>query len=100
MALIQLDALSRDLADHCPLWVDVTGRTYAAPLRPTGRARPAGHPPQTFAPWQHALLAYLRSGQQVVVIQPRETGISRTTLEHVLRGPTIGRADGYVLHRV
>jgi hypothetical protein len=28
MALIELDALSRDLDNHCPLWVDATGRTY------------------------------------------------------------------------
>ena len=99
MALIQLDVLSRDLVHHCPVWVDVIGRSYAAPLKPTGRIHGTAVGRRTYLPWQRALLRYLRSGNTVVVVDPRAAGISRQTLREITRGPVIERAGGYVVHR-
>ena len=56
MSLIRLNALSRGLANGCPNWVDVTGRTYG-PDRPRhGESRAHN------VRWQHDLTTYLRSG--------------------------------------
>jgi alpha-1,2-mannosyltransferase len=98
MALIQLDVLSRDLANGCQVWVDVIGRTYEAPLKPTGTVggRPATR--TTYAPWQHALRQYLLSGDALVVLDAHAAGIARGTLKTVEQGPALGAADGYIVH--
>jgi hypothetical protein len=100
IALIQLDVLSRDLAHGCQLWVDVIGRTYQPPLKPTGvvDGRPAVR--RTYAPWQQALGQYLLSGSAVVVLDPHAAGIAASTLRLVERGPAFADddGDGYRLH--
>ncbi len=99
MALIQLDVLSRDLANGCQVWVDVIGRTYQAPLEPTGtvHGRPATR--KTYAPWQRAIHRYLTSGQAVVVLDPHAAGIAASTLHLVEKGRVVAHADGYRVHR-
>lgn len=64
MALIELDVLSRDLSNHCPQWVDSTGRTYAMD---------ALHGPhyvrRRFNPrWQADVRHYLTSGGAFVLM--------------------------------
>jgi hypothetical protein len=97
MALIQLDVLSRDLENGCQVWVDVIGRSYHAPLKPTGTVdgRPATR--TTYGPWQRALRAYLESGDALVVLDPHSAGVARSTLRLVEHGPALAAADGYTV---
>jgi alpha-1,2-mannosyltransferase len=95
MALIELDALSRDFAHGCRQWVDVTGRTYGGVDQPVAGKQSRATDPV----WQHALARYLRSGQAFIVIQPRETGINSRTLGRIERGTVVGRVGGFVLRR-
>ena len=89
MALIEVDALTRDLGDGCRNWVDVTGRTYGADRS----ALPRGRNPR----WQADLLRYLLSGQALLVIRPG-TGISAATWRAIQRHPVLARAGGYVVY--
>ncbi|MGH3630860.1 MAG: hypothetical protein ACRDRL_25885, partial [Sciscionella sp.] len=97
MGLILLDALSRDLSEGCQNWVDVTGRTYGVDTgdRPgrTSLTRVAN------PKWQHDLLAYLRSGDAVLLIRVAGTGVTHQTLAALQRGGVLAAADGYVIYR-
>ncbi|MGI8761406.1 MAG: glycosyltransferase 87 family protein [Jatrophihabitantaceae bacterium] len=98
MALIELDVLSRDFANGCRNWVDVTGRTYgpdAAPLDAAGV--PVGRPENQ--KWQRDLRAYLLSGNAVIIIRADGTGPSAATWATVRRGGVLAAADGYVVYR-
>ena len=89
MALIEVNALSRDLANGCPNWVDVTGRTYGQDNLP--RPRPSN--PR----WQADLLRYLLSGQAILVIRSG-TGLSAATWRAIRRHPVLARAGGYTVY--
>lgn len=93
MGLIEVNALSRGLAQGCPNWIDVTGRTYqrdlASPLpRPDNRR------------WQADLTRYLRSGDAVIIVRRAGTGISRQTQAAISRDGVLARADGQTIYRV
>lgn len=94
MALIQLNALSRGLADGCRNWVDVTGRTYG-PHKPAS----PGIPRRANARWQASLRAYLLSGDAVIVIPADGTGISPATAAAIRRGGVLAATDGDVVYR-
>jgi alpha-1,2-mannosyltransferase len=98
MALIELNALSRDLRHSCPLWVDVTGRTYAPGLSEY-YADGAPVPRRANARWQRDLRAYLMSGNAVVIIRARGTGLSPSTTAAIERGGVLGSARGVVVYR-
>jgi alpha-1,2-mannosyltransferase len=98
MALIQLDVLSRDLANGCEVWVDVIGRSYSPQFKAKGGINGRAYRRSTYPPWQNALIKYLRSGDAVVVVEPAATGINRRTLREVNRGPVLGRSGAYVVH--
>lgn len=95
MALIELDALSRDFARRCPNWVDVSGRTYDADASLGGQdvTRPAN------AKWQRDLENYLLSGDAVITIRTA-TGYSPAARRLLGRLPVLARVGHLVLHRV
>jgi hypothetical protein len=95
MALIELDALSRDFADHCPNWVDVTGRTYGVDAPPAAHVVRRPHNVK----WQADLRRYLLSGEAVIVIR-RGTGLAPATRRAIERLPVLGRAGVDVVHAV
>jgi hypothetical protein len=92
MALIGLNALSRDLANGCPNWVDVSGRTYDVDS-PSGKfvSRVRN------AKWQRDIRAYLLSGNALILIRPA-TGLSPATRAAVSRGTVLARSGGYVVY--
>ena len=94
MALIQLNALSRGLANGCRNWVDVTGRTYG-PDKPAspGITRRANRK------WQADVRAYLLSGDAVIIIRPDGTGLSAATAAAIRQGGVLASADGHVVYR-
>ena len=99
MALIQLNVLDRTLADGCPDWVDVTGRTYAPDMSLRGRggsrvARAAN------TKWQRAVRDYLLSGNAVVVLRPRDAGISPSTLGDIAAGGVLATDGVHTIYRV
>jgi hypothetical protein len=89
MALIEVNALSRDLGNGCRNWVDVTGRTYGADSSPL----PRGRNPR----WQADILRYLLSGQALLVIRPG-TGLSAATWRAIRRHPVLAQAGGYTIY--
>jgi hypothetical protein len=99
MALISLNALDRDLANGCPDWVDVTGRTYASDMTvhgPDGRPLPRVENGR----WQQALADYLRSGQAVIVARAKDAGISGTTFNAIRGGGVLAAAGSDVIYAV
>jgi alpha-1,2-mannosyltransferase len=92
MGLIELNALSRGLAARCPNWIDVTGRTYGPNKSDLPRSENAG--------WQRDLTRYLRSGDAILIVRSRETGMSRETLEAISRDGVLARAGGQTVYRV
>jgi alpha-1,2-mannosyltransferase len=96
MALIELDALSRDLAHGCANWVDVTGRTYNVD-RPTDGKRVSR---ARNARWQVDLRRYLLSGNAVILVRTRSgTGPSAATLRIIAGHHVIATAGGYTVYR-
>lgn len=89
--LIRLDALTRGLADGCPNWIDVDGRTYGPDKAPGPRS--------TNRKWHRALLRYLRSGDAIVLSNPARSGITGE-LAAIKRGGVLARAGGHVVYRV
>jgi alpha-1,2-mannosyltransferase len=92
MGLIELNALSRGLAAGCPNWIDVTGRTYGPDNSDRPRSKNAG--------WQRDLTGYLRSGDAIIIVRRRSTGISRTTQEAISRDGVLARVAGQTVYRV
>ena len=92
MALIELDALSHDLAHGCPNWVDVTGRTYGVDA-PVGKfvARPLN------VRWQRDLRRYLLSGQAVILIRSG-TGVSAATRAAIDAHSVLEQSHGYTVY--
>lgn len=93
VVLIQLNALSRNLADHCPNWIDVTGRTYDVDTPPGHRLVARSANPR----WQRDLYRYLSSGDGVIVVRAG-TGYSRATLRVIARHRVLGRAGPYIVY--
>lgn len=99
MGLILLDSLSRNLANGCRNWVDVTGRTYAPDMvvrRPGGRRVPR----DANRVWQRALRDYLLSGDAVIIRRAGDTGMVPGTWEAIRSGGVLAAADGHVVYRV
>jgi alpha-1,2-mannosyltransferase len=94
MALIELNTLSRGLANGCPNWVDVNGRTYDVDA-------PSG---SMFVPrtknrrWQADALHYLLSGDAVILIRPA-TGLNVATIRAITSHPVLARSHGYTVYR-
>ncbi len=95
MALIELDALSRDLANGCPDWVDVSGRTYGVDAPPHDESILRSHNEK----WQADLRSYLLSGNATIIIRP-DTGFSVATRRMIDRLPVLTRDDGVTIFRV
>lgn len=95
MALIALNALSRDLAHGCPNWVDVSGRTYDVDALHGGHFRTRAHN----ARWQHDLRRYLLSGDAMILIRSA-TGVSTATERILTAYPVLERSHGYTVYRV
>jgi alpha-1,2-mannosyltransferase len=93
IAQIELDALSRGLANGCPNWVDVTGLTYG-PDRP----QYPGQPRIDNAQWQGDLLRYLRSGNAVILV--RHATLSAHARAVIHHGGVLARAGGHIVYRV
>lgn len=98
MGLIELNVLSRDFANGCRNWVDVSGRTYGVDRGRTATGKPIGRSENLI--WQRDLLNYLRSGQAIVLVRISGTGISRATLAAIRAGGVLKRAGGYTVYRV
>jgi hypothetical protein len=91
--LVALDVLSSDLAHGCAQWPDVTGATYDRDsYRVHGRE--ASRP--TNPRWQRDVLAYLRSGD-AVIIGPGGTGLSRRSLAVLDSGRVLASHGRWVL---
>jgi hypothetical protein len=97
MGLILLNALSRDLANGCRNWVDVTGRTYGidAAVAPDGRHLPR----RDNAKWHHDLLAFERSGSAAIVVRRSGSGITPGMLAALRRGGVLARAGSETVYR-
>jgi hypothetical protein len=95
MALIELDVLSRDLANNCPNWVDVTGRTYDSDALPSGRQEGRAHNTK----WQRDLRAYLLGGNATIIIR-RQTGLDAATRRLIHNLPVLEKAHGYRVYSV
>ena len=99
MALIGLNALNRGLANDCPNWIDVTGRTYASDMDvrgPDGRRVPRAANPR----WQHALRDYLLAGDAVIIMRAGDVGIGPTTWDAIVAGGVLARDGAHVIYRV
>lgn len=94
MALIAMDALSRDLANGCRNWVDVSGRTYDVDA-PVGRFRSRPHNRR----WQVDVERYLLSGDAVILIRPT-TGLSGPTRRAVTSLRPLVTSHGITVYRV
>jgi alpha-1,2-mannosyltransferase len=99
MALIGLDALSRNLANRCPNWIDVTGRTYASDMDVRGedgrRVSRLANPH-----WQQALRRYLLSGDAVIIMRAKDAGISSSTREAIVGGGILATDGVHSVYRV
>ncbi|MCW2494282.1 hypothetical protein [Jatrophihabitans sp.] len=88
--LIEANALSRDLDHGCPNWVDVTGDSY-------GPDREGSLPRSQDVPYQKHLVAYLRSGDQIL-LYPGKAAITAKSRAKIGKGRTIVlRTPDYVL---
>jgi hypothetical protein len=93
IALIELDALSRDFAHRCADWVDVTGRTYGIDRVPGELAR------TTNRRWQADIRRYLLSGNAVMIVRAL-TGLSPATRDAITDEPVLESRDGQVVYAV
>jgi alpha-1,2-mannosyltransferase len=99
MGLIVLNSLSRNLANGCSNWVDVTGRSYAPDMavrRPDGQRVPR----DANLVWQRALRDYLLSGDAVIIRRATDSGMSPGTWEAIRGGGVLAAQDGQVVYRV
>jgi hypothetical protein len=78
--LALLDVLSRDLAEGCPVPVDLSGRTYDIGSRDAlGRPVPRVHN----QPWQRFARDYLTSGSATVLARGKGDGFDAATREEL-----------------
>ncbi|MDQ4071094.1 MAG: hypothetical protein M3203_16735, partial [Actinomycetota bacterium] len=98
MALIALNVLDRTLANGCPNWIDVTGRTYASDMNVRGQD--GRRLSRTANPrWQPALRDYLLSGDAVIIMRARDVGISPATWEAIVAGGILATDGAHVVYR-
>jgi hypothetical protein len=93
MPLILLNALSRDLQNGCPQWVDVSGRTYSIDRGQHYVDRSVNQR------WQRDILAYLLAGQQYVLVDTVREGLNARTMAILRKGPVIARSPSFALQR-
>lgn len=89
--LLRLDAFSRDLANGCPNWVDVSGRLMGAD---DAAALKASH-----ESWQEAELKYLQSGD-AVILWPERADYLPVVRAALRKEPVIARSGVNVAYRV
>jgi hypothetical protein len=97
MALIALDALSKNLANGCADWVDVTGRTYGPPDAPVPGAPTARSKNQR---WIIDLIGYLRTGDAVILWRPGSDGLTPSTIAVIGRDGVLASIGGHTVYRV
>jgi hypothetical protein len=93
MALIELDRLSSDLANRCPDWVDVMGRSFDVDAAHATRYVPRGHNRK----WQADVRRYLLSGSAALLVG-RAGGLDAATLAALRRHPLLDRSGRYALY--
>ena len=95
MALIAMNVLSTGLANGCPNWVDVTGRTYGvdAPVSAAQSRRPDN------LRWQRDITAYLLSGDATIAVRGN-TGLAPAARRTIDALPVLARSGGWTLYRV
>ncbi|MGN6606940.1 MAG: hypothetical protein ACTHMS_08025 [Jatrophihabitans sp.] len=89
--LIELDVLSAGFEHGCANWVDTTGRFLLSRYRlgTPGAANPRRNPV-----WQRDLVAYLGSGDAVVLGRIRNDGLTEQSLRAVSAGQRTARLPG------
>jgi uncharacterized membrane protein len=95
MALIELDALSTDLARHCVQWVDATGRTYGVDASHGARYLNRRQNPK----WQTDVQHYLLSGGAVVLVG-NAGSLDAQTLDEIRENVLLTRDGNVSLYRV
>ena len=95
IVLIEMNVLSRDLRNGCPLHPDVTGYTYEGELAlgPQDQVLARRNNPA----WQKQALSYLTSGNAVLLARRRGTGLDHASMQTIKRWPVLARIDGYTL---
>jgi alpha-1,2-mannosyltransferase len=96
-ALIDLNALSRDLANGCQNWVDVTGRTYGVDkaTSTTGATIRRDHNVK----WQRDLRRYLLSGNAVVIARRVGSGLTAASMAAITHDGVVARSSGIIVYR-
>jgi alpha-1,2-mannosyltransferase len=95
IVLIEMNVLSRDLRNRCPLHPDVTGYTYEGELAlgPQDQVLARRNNPA----WQREVLSYLKSGNAVLLARRKGTGLDHASMRAIKRWPVLARIDGYTL---
>jgi hypothetical protein len=94
IGLIEMNVLSRDLANGCNVHVDVTGYTYEGGLGLAANGTKLNR--RTNAAWQSHVVAYLTSGDAVLIAR-KGTELSPASMRVIRRWPVLARIDGYTL---
>lgn len=94
-ALIELNTLSRDLANNCPQWVDATGRTYGVDASRGPHYLTRRHNSR----WQADVRHYLLSGG-VVVLVGNAGSLDTATLDEVRDNPLLAKDGSISLYQV
>ncbi len=95
MALIQLDRLSSNFQNDCPLWIDPVGRH----LRLSRNLGPPSVPGTTLA-WNQLFTRYLRSGDALVLTRdPAALGLMPRFIAKLERDGLQVEAGGYPVYR-
>jgi hypothetical protein len=94
IVLIELDRLSSDLADHCPNWVDVTGRSFDVDASHGRRYLNREHNGK----WQSDIRGYLLSGNAAILMGDAGS-LDAATLDAVRDHPLLVRTGTYSIYR-
>jgi hypothetical protein len=89
--LIVLNVLSRDLANGCPQWVDVSGRTYTVDRSPQHVSRWYNQR------WQHDIVHYLLAGNAFIVKDAKREGLNHRTMALLRRNEAVATGDTIVI---
>jgi hypothetical protein len=94
--LIELDVLTTDLQQSCPVWVDISGLTYLgdAERGPNGHSVNRRDNPA----WQQDLFRYLRSGSATVLLRAPTKQLSPQNLKRLRALPVVAKKDGYSIY--
>ncbi len=97
--LIRIDVLTRDLNNGCPNWIDVNGRTYGPDEQTAGPSN-TPLPRSKNRKWQRDLTRYLRSGDAIILVSPRLSGIVGHTAKVIKQGGVLARVGRHTVYRV